>query len=114
HEPQLHQKVCASVPLDFRCLKGYSHTAQTLWSEDRYALVGEAGAFVDPLYSPGSDFIAFANSFTTELMLADHNGCRLTEKVSQANRRYLALVVNALVQFRQAATVYGLASVQVA
>ena len=107
HEPQLHQKVCASVPLDFRCLKGYSHTAQTLWSEDRYALVGEAGAFVDPLYSPGSDFIAFANSFTTELMLADHNGCRLTEKVSQANRRYRALVANAIDLFRHAAPVYG-------
>jgi hypothetical protein len=30
---------------------------------DRWALVGEAGAFVDPLLQPGTDFIGFANCF---------------------------------------------------
>lgn len=107
HEPHVHRRVSASPPLDFRCLKGYSHTARALWSAERFAIVGEAGAFVDPLYSPGSDFIAFANSFTTELLLADSRGEDLTGKVERFNARYRALVSNAIDLFRHAAPVYG-------
>jgi flavin-dependent dehydrogenase len=34
---------------------------------DRWALVGEAASAADPLYSPGSDFIALANDLLTEV-----------------------------------------------
>ncbi len=34
----------------------------------RWSLVGEAGAFLDPFYSPGSDFIAISNTLTTDLV----------------------------------------------
>ena len=60
--------------LDFLCLKGYSHNVTRPWSADRWGMVGEAGAFVDPLYSPGTDFIAFANCFTTELIRTEREG----------------------------------------
>lgn len=43
-------------------------------AEERWALVGEAAAFSDPLYSPGSDFIALANDFTTDLVVRDLSG----------------------------------------
>ena len=33
-------------------------------ASDRWCLVGEAGAFLDPFYSPGSDYIAIANTLT--------------------------------------------------
>src|SRR5690606_14940695 len=62
HEPFLATVLEQAEILDFKCLHGYSHNAARCWSTERWALVGEAGAFVDPLYSPGTDFIAFANS----------------------------------------------------
>lgn len=107
HEPQLSKEVARRQILDFKCLSGYSHTASSMWSAERYAMVGEAGAFVDPLYSPGSDFIAFANCFTVELMKADYQGLELEQRVAATNVRYRALVSNAIELFRQAAPVYG-------
>ena len=41
---------------------------------DRWALVGEAANSADPLYSPGSDFIAIENDFLTDLVQRDANG----------------------------------------
>ncbi len=38
---------------------------------DRWMCVGEAALFVDPLYSPGSDYIGLGNCFTTELIRED-------------------------------------------
>jgi flavin-dependent dehydrogenase len=43
-------------------------------SPDRWSLVGEAAAFPDPFYSPGSDFIALANDFTADLIARDLGG----------------------------------------
>ncbi len=107
HEPQLYAEVTRRQVLDFKCLSGYSHTASTMWSASRYAMVGEAGAFVDPLYSPGSDFIAFANCFTVELIKADQLGLNIEARVAATNERYRALVSNAIELFRQAAPIYG-------
>lgn len=107
NEPQLYGYVASRQRLDFKCLKGYSHQARGMWSADRYAMVGEAGAFVDPLYSPGSDFIAFANSFTVDLLEADARGLPLGARAEAANERYRALVSHAIELFRRAAPVYG-------
>jgi flavin-dependent dehydrogenase len=41
---------------------------------DRWALVGEAATAADPLYSPGSDFIALENDFVTDLVQRDVSG----------------------------------------
>ena len=37
-------------------------------------IAGEAGLFADPFYSPGSDFIAFANGFIGSLITAERRG----------------------------------------
>ena len=50
------------------------------WFGDRWALVGEAGAFTDPFYSPGSDFITLANDFTADLIARGHDGEDVTER----------------------------------
>jgi flavin-dependent dehydrogenase len=42
--------------------------------EDRWFLTGEAAAFTDPFYSPGSDFIALENDFITDMIARDHAG----------------------------------------
>ncbi len=44
------------------------------FSGDRWGLTGEAAAFTDPFYSPGSDFIALENDFLTDLIRRDLHG----------------------------------------
>lgn len=51
------------------------------FSADRWGLVGDASAFTDPFYSPGSDFIATANDFMTDLIGRDVRGEDLEEPV---------------------------------
>lgn len=74
HEPFLAKRL-EGLPLeDFIAMKGYRHEATRLYGHERWACVGEAGVFVDPLYSPGNDFIGMANCFATELIADDLRG----------------------------------------
>ena len=72
---------------------GYGHLAYGTrqWIGDRWALVGEAAAFSDPFYSPGSDFIALANDYAADLIARQHDG----EDVAERRRLY-----DAYLQFR--------------
>ena len=76
NEPQLHAEIAGREEdvLDFLRVKDFSYSSERVFSPDRWCLVGEAGAFIDALYSPGSDFIAFTNSFSAELIKADLDG----------------------------------------
>lgn len=56
---------------DFAFLRHFSHDCTQLFSAERWALAGEAGRFLDPFYSPGSDFIAIGNTYITELVARD-------------------------------------------
>ena len=76
HEPQ-----CAAVAKehldyvqDFRAIKHYGTECRQVFSTKRWGITGEAGFFHDPFYSPGSDFIAFANTFLTDLIDRDLSG----------------------------------------
>ena len=62
---------------DFAFFKRFSYDCQQVFSEHRWALAGEAGRFLDPFYSPGSDFIAIGNTYITELVARDRAGQRL-------------------------------------
>ncbi len=107
HEPYLAEAIKDTKVLDFLCLSNYSHNAARCWSEERWAMVGEAGAFVDPLYSPGSDFIAFANSFTSELIRVERAGEDLVTRTRELNLQYRALVMGAVGVFKTSAPTYG-------
>jgi len=50
------------------------------WFGDRWAVVGEAAAFSDPFYSPGSDFITLANDYTADLIAREHDGEDIRER----------------------------------
>jgi len=52
--------------IDFSTLRSYSHDTATTISKGRWACSGESGRFSDPLYSPGSDLIAFHNTLIVE------------------------------------------------
>ncbi|MEC8338231.1 MAG: tryptophan 7-halogenase [Planctomycetota bacterium] len=76
HEPQ-----CAAAVRDhredlqdFRAIRNYSHESKQVFSANRWGITGEAGFFHDPFYSPGSDFIAFANTFLSDLIRRDLGG----------------------------------------
>ena len=59
---------------DFAFFKRFSHDCKQVFSANRWALAGEAGRFLDPFYSPGSDFIAIGNTYITELVARDRAG----------------------------------------
>lgn len=71
HEPELAAALRPEELEDFRVMHDYSYSSERVFSEERWACVGEAGLFADPLYSPGTDLIGFANSLTTELVRRD-------------------------------------------
>jgi hypothetical protein len=62
-----------------------------VYSPDRWALTGEAGAFLDPFYSPGSDFIAMSNTLVTDLIVRDLGGEDVAERVAHHNDLLLRL-----------------------
>lgn len=76
HEPQCAQAVKDNRDQlqDFRAIKRYAVECKQVFSADRWGITGEAGFFHDPFYSPGSDFIAFSNTFLTDLIDRDLNG----------------------------------------
>ena len=73
HEPQCAAAVREHTDhlQDFRAIKHYSTECKQVFSANRWGITGEAGFFHDPFYSPGSDFIAFANTFLVDLIWRD-------------------------------------------
>jgi flavin-dependent dehydrogenase len=61
-------------PIAIRGFRHLSYGTKRFFSENRWGLVGEAGAFPDPFYSPGADFIALSNDFVTDLICRDLGG----------------------------------------
>jgi flavin-dependent dehydrogenase len=89
HEPVLAAHLKERQPKDFMKMPKYSYSSSQVFSLNRWACVGEAGVFIDPLYSPGSDMIAIGNTLTTEMIRLDIEG-KLTEKmVNYANSFFL-------------------------
>jgi flavin-dependent dehydrogenase len=83
HQPRLHQELDRMLTgdrdklQDFAFFRRFSYDCEQVFSAQRWALAGEAGRFLDPFYSPGSDFIAIGNTYTTELITRDLAGLPL-------------------------------------
>jgi flavin-dependent dehydrogenase len=73
HQPRLFDVLDAKRDRlqDFAFLRNFSYGCKQVFSSDRWALTGEAGLFLDPFYSPGTDFIAIANTYICELVARD-------------------------------------------
>jgi flavin-dependent dehydrogenase len=67
-EPRLYELLERTERLDFRIVKSYSHDCSEVFSKENWCISGEAGIFVDPFYSPGTDFIAISNSLIVDLI----------------------------------------------
>jgi flavin-dependent dehydrogenase len=84
HQPRLSQALreAGAAPADFAFLKNFSYGCRDVFSADRWAISGEAGVFLDPFYSPGSDFIAIANTYIVDLVRRDLAGEHMAAYVS--------------------------------
>ncbi|MBK7433961.1 MAG: FAD-dependent monooxygenase [Chitinophagaceae bacterium] len=81
--------------MDFKILKHYAHhTGRLYCAEERWGVTGEAGAFLDPLYSPGTDFIALNNSWLSDLIIRDLAGEDISGRAHVYEQSHLKLVDN--------------------
>jgi flavin-dependent dehydrogenase len=76
---------------DFRILKHFSHSCKQVYSKDRWCITGEAGYFLDPLYSPGSDAICISNTLVTKFITESLDGQDVDDVVEFYNNLYLLL-----------------------
>ncbi len=116
NEPQLHAEIDGRREdvLDFLRVQDYSYGSTRFFSPDRWTLVGEAASFLDALYSPGSDFIAFANTFSAELIERDLDGEDVTDLVEFYNDFYLNLFNTTAHLYRDNFQLFGNPQVMVA
>ncbi|MGH2933589.1 MAG: NAD(P)/FAD-dependent oxidoreductase [Gaiellaceae bacterium] len=91
HEPQLGATIDArrADVEDFLKIENFSNGCRQVFSADRWCLTGEAGAFLDPLYSPGSDFIAMSNTLIADLIKRELDGDDVADRVDAYQKQYL-------------------------
>jgi len=113
-----HEPICAAAVsaakdecMDFLALKNLAHDCSHLFSGERWALTGDAGAFLDPFYSPGSDFIAMANLMIGALIARDLRGRPCEVLANYYNQIYLNLFKNTMRIYEDQYHLYGNPSV---
>jgi flavin-dependent dehydrogenase len=113
HEPMCHAQLerhrdtCA----DFIALKHFSHGAKEVFNGNRWALTGEAGVFLDPFYSPGSDFIAMSNTFISALIDRDMRRKPITAQAQIYNNLYLSFFKRTMEIYQDQYQLFGNAKV---
>lgn len=109
HQPVVAREVARRRDnlLDFAFFRDYSYGCARMFSADRWALTGEAGAFLDPFYSPGSDFIAIANTYITLLVGHDLRGDILVGPARQYERLFLSFYESTLSMYRGQYNLFG-------
>jgi flavin-dependent dehydrogenase len=92
---------------DFAFFKRFSYGCKQVYSADRWALTGEAGLFLDPFYSPGSDFIAISNTYITELVGMDRRGERLGARVQVFDQLLHSFYESTLALYQDQYPIFG-------
>lgn len=100
HQPALAALLRDTAPCDFHALKNMSYLTQQAFSPRRWSCLGEAAVFTDPLYSLGSDFIAWTNTITTRMIELDLRGA-LDERVASLFDEVFLQVVDYTVAYYQ-------------
>ncbi len=109
HEPQVAEVIGSRTDEieDFLRVEDFSYGGERVFSPDRWCLVGEAGAFADPLYSPGSDFIGYGNTLTTDLITRDLDGEDIGARVERHNDFYLRTWAGVMARTENLYPVFG-------
>jgi flavin-dependent dehydrogenase len=93
--------------LDFLAVKHYSSGCRQVFSGQRWAISGDAGAFLDPLYSPGSDFIAMSNSYISDLVVRQLEGEDVAGRATAYQDTYFSLFDTRLAGFEDQYPLFG-------
>ncbi|MBY0286201.1 MAG: tryptophan 7-halogenase [Mycobacteriaceae bacterium] len=114
HEPQ-----CADVLaelddliMDFRVMKKYSHGATKVFDgRNRWCLTGDAGVFLDPLYSSGLDLVAIGNGLITDMVTRELDGEDVLGRSQISDSLYRSLTEMWLAVYQDQYTLMGSAPV---
>jgi flavin-dependent dehydrogenase len=109
HQPMVAREVVKRREklLDFAFFRNFSYSCSRMFSSDRWAMTGEAGAFLDPFYSPGSDFIAIANTYITMLVGHDLAGGPVAPWARLYERLFFSFYENTLQMYRGQYPLFG-------
>ncbi|MGA2163332.1 MAG: tryptophan 7-halogenase [Solirubrobacteraceae bacterium] len=109
HEPQLAATIAARQGdvEDFLRVKDFAYGVKQTYSTDRWSLVGEAAAFADPFYSPGSDFIGYGNTFTADLVVRDLDGEDIAARADYFNDMYQRQFAFVISRYRDSYSLFG-------
>jgi flavin-dependent dehydrogenase len=113
HQPQLADEVegARDSLQDFVALRRVSYGCKRVFSARRWALTGEAGLFLDPFYSPGTDFIAISNTYITELIARDRGGQSIEMHAHLFEQIYFSFYESTLALYRDQYPLFGDAEV---
>src|SRR5688500_10935258 len=87
--------VAREMLADAEWIEGDTHWRKNLpyssrpFAGDGFALVGDASAFLEPLYSPGMDWISFTTTATTALIAAQRRGEALAPLIDEHNAAFI-------------------------
>ncbi len=96
---------------DFLFFRHFSHGCKQVFSGDRWALTGESGVFLDPFYSPGTDFIAMSNTFICDLVGKDRAGRQFAPYAEIYQQLYFSFYENTLTLYQDQYPLFGDAQV---
>jgi len=111
HQPQCANALEGIEPMDHRWLRNYSYGCSEVFSrprdKQRWAMTGESGLFIDPFYSPGMDFIAYANTFITDLVSRDKSGQDIRKRQLLYQQIFQSFYKSTLELYRQQYAGFG-------
>jgi flavin-dependent dehydrogenase len=93
--------------MDFKVMKHFAYDTKQFYSTDRWVVTGEAGAFMDPFYSPGTDFIGLGNSWITDLIVRDKNGEDITMRTLIYDLAHKELLSGWINLYRNMYSIFG-------
>ncbi len=113
HQPQVAATLDRSEHglQDFLFLRHFSYSCKQVFSRERWALTGEAGLFLDPFYSPGTDFIAIANTYICDMIGKDRAGTDYRPYVALYQQLYFSFYENTLTLYQDQYPLFGDAQV---
>jgi len=113
HEPRCGEWLATTRDKleDFRAIKRIAHGCKQVYSAERWAITGEAGVFLDPLYSPGIDYIAMANTQIASLIEQDRAGRPINLVAPRYQGLFLQLFHDNLATYQDQYPLFGNARV---
>lgn len=110
HQPRVAAAVEGHALSDFRFMRHFSHGCKQVFG-NRWALTGEAGLFLDPFYSPGSDFIAISNTYICDLVARDRAGRGWSSYADVYQQLYFSFYETTMTLFQDQYALFGDAQV---